>query len=147
MLNDEISLISLLIQGDLSKCTELIREICRKKHIFGVPSQAGEASSSSSSAFHRPGKEPVAESSRTMEEIETRPGNELVPEITETIEEVIPRRPGKEPLVENEISEVIPEELKSEWMQLMEEAGTGEPGKAPTLGDNEATTTTTSEGK
>ncbi|KAK2639267.1 hypothetical protein Ddye_027062 [Dipteronia dyeriana] len=144
--------------GDLSKCTELIREICRKKHIFGVTSQAGEASSSSSSAFCRPGKEPVAESSQTMEEIETIPGNEPVPEssrtmeeietrprnepvheVTQTIEEVIPRRPGKEPLVENEISEVISEELESEWMQLMEEVGSGGTGKAPTQEISEIT--------
>ncbi|KAK3199434.1 hypothetical protein Dsin_022849 [Dipteronia sinensis] len=71
--------------GDLSKCTELILEICRKIHIFGVTSLAGEASSSSSSAFDRPGKEPVAESSRTMEEIETRPGKEPAVEISEEL--------------------------------------------------------------
>ncbi|KAI9185840.1 hypothetical protein LWI28_011214 [Acer negundo] len=136
---DSFSSSSRVNMGDLSKCTELIREICRKKHIFGVKSQAREASSSRSNAFHGPGKETVAESSQTMEEIETRPGNEPVPEITETIEEVIPRRPGKEPLVENEISEVIPDELKSEWTQLMEKTGRGGPGQAPTQEISEIT--------
>ncbi|KAK0602270.1 hypothetical protein LWI29_031897 [Acer saccharum] len=130
---DSISSSNRVNMGDVSKCTELIREICRKKHIFG------EAPSSSSSTFHRPRKEPVAESSQTMEEIETRHGNEPVPEITETIEEVIARRPGKEPLVENEISEGISEELKSEWVQLMEEVGRGGPGQAPTQEISEIT--------
>ncbi|KAH7544231.1 hypothetical protein JRO89_XS15G0133100 [Xanthoceras sorbifolium] len=137
---------------DLNKCTEMIKGICKKKHVLGATFQDG-AASSSSSAFHRPIQEAMHESSETMEEIERRPekeivpesleimaeieripGKEAVPESSETIEE-IPRRPGKEPIEE---SLEMTEEIQSDWETLMEDARRG-PRKAPTQEISEIT--------